>query len=261
MRCIKRFGSRGFTLTELLVAIGIITILLAILLPALGRAREHGHQIMCLNNEKQIAAAIFLYVNDNHGTLPLLIQPFPPNQTPFEAICMVYDSTLVYDKGVLWPYIAPDIATRQRIFNCPSDPDPKYVDARLSLGGLTPLRNFSYGLTYELNKCCQNAPLLHGSNSHGLDGIYAMPITMVRHPEQKLLVLENYAPGEICGDQNYIFIHAGGSLSDLTSRHSGTANVAFFDGHCEPFDPATFSGLISGPEVTRVYDYWVNVLR
>ncbi len=216
---------------------------------------------MCLNNEKQIAAAIFLYVNDNRGTLPLLISPFPPNQTPFEAICMVYDSTLVYDKGALWPYIAADIATRQAIFNCPSDPDPKYVDTRLLVpGASSTLRNFSYRLTFELDRCSSGAPLLAGSSLHGMDGIHAMPVPMVRHPDHKLLVIEGYGPGTITNVEDAIIPHGQVTISGLTSRHSGRASVAFFDGHCEPFDPATFSGL-TGANVTAVYNYWINVFR
>ena len=134
MRHFRRFDVRAFTLVELLVVIGIIAVLLAILLPAVSRAREQGRQIVCANNEKQIAAAIFMYVNDNRGQLPLIIAPYPPNQTPFEAICMVSPAWMDYDKGVLWPYIAPDILTRQAIFNCPSDPDPKVYDLALELG-------------------------------------------------------------------------------------------------------------------------------
>jgi len=59
---------RGFTLIELLVVIAIITILVAVLVPAMNRAREMGQRAVCLSNLKQLTLAWNLYaeVNDGH---------------------------------------------------------------------------------------------------------------------------------------------------------------------------------------------------
>ncbi len=60
----------AFTLIELLVVIAIIAILAAMLLPVLGRAKESGRRISCLNNLRQLNLAAKIYLDDNRGAYP-----------------------------------------------------------------------------------------------------------------------------------------------------------------------------------------------
>lgn len=64
--------SKGFTLIELLVVVAIIALLVSILLPALGRARELARQAVCQSQLNSIGKAFTLYKADNKDRYPQL---------------------------------------------------------------------------------------------------------------------------------------------------------------------------------------------
>ncbi len=61
---------RAFTLIELLVVIAIVSVLAALLLPAVGRVKVFAHRSACLSNFKQWSVAMISYVDDNDNVMP-----------------------------------------------------------------------------------------------------------------------------------------------------------------------------------------------
>lgn len=71
-----RHSAHAFTLIELLVVISIISLLIGILLPSLGRAKETAQNVLCQNNLRQIGVGIQMYLDDQRDPAFLDLWPF-----------------------------------------------------------------------------------------------------------------------------------------------------------------------------------------
>lgn len=109
---------RALTLLELLVVIAIIGILAALLLPALGKAKDKTRDTVCLSQLKQLGVAARLYAEDDGGVLPL-VEPFPSNPYfPKRNLPRICDA--------LAPYVGKvnsDCNASAVVFKCPRDND------------------------------------------------------------------------------------------------------------------------------------------
>jgi len=115
-----RAGGRAFTLVELLVVIGIITVLISILLPTLSKARESAGRTACLSNLRQVHEAFVLYALENRDQVPL---GYRAGSKQFNS--MIYSGGTTQRFVILGAFYVADRMREPRVFYCPSEGDPR----------------------------------------------------------------------------------------------------------------------------------------
>src|SRR4051812_37034123 len=129
--------SRGFTLVELLVVIGIIALLISILLPTLAAARRAANGVACLSNVRQLGLAAVMFAADHKQYVPTASDDKWAKVNDPSRAKWAYrtepthpDGVVVYDwASSLIPYLGGKVGQtfitapekQSKVFRCPAD--------------------------------------------------------------------------------------------------------------------------------------------
>jgi prepilin-type N-terminal cleavage/methylation domain-containing protein/prepilin-type processing-associated H-X9-DG protein len=271
---VRKGLSRGFTLVELLVVIGIIALLIGILMPALSRAREQANATKCGANLHSIGIAMTMYVNQYNA--------YPGHASNVAGVT-----------AAIWPTRLRLFTNKdQGIFHCPSQEagfewtrDPSGTSgtratAADSKYGYEPgelvLNVFTVPSSYGYNDWGTYPPTADSKQQKGLGGdiAFAFNVKEVRMAQVKsasdmIAIADGTTdrvwdwnldplnstewPGRIHGGKR----RTGGAAA-LQADPIGGSNVLFCDGHVEFHSQRALTTLRVGSEPTPMASRWNN---
>ena len=199
---------RGFSLIEILVALGILAILLAILLPTLSRARESARRVSCQSNIRQLAQAWMLYNVDSRGGL------CSADDGAYNGWVKGGNTENAMRNGALFKYL--DSAT---VYRCSSNPDRSNLR------------------TYSMNDHL---------NGHYLDQFRKIPrlreLAEISRASETMLFIEEFDPRGYNVNGCALDNKPDAWIDIPATWHYDGLNIAFADGHAEQWtwsDPRT----------------------
>lgn len=249
-----RKSQKNFSLIELLVVIAVIAVLASILIPSMVFAREYARKAACINNQSQIIRIILSYANESNKDVTGVTENYKQwyaklivanggkyKKSNFESgsACPINDADLEKD--------ALSQGTRV-LFRCPAD--------------------FTKGtVSYARNDAAQGWTLKKG-DGRDKPRLVNSRLSVLRRPSNLIMTGERWSDDHIPGtheDQeitNAFHLRTwregkseGGdnTVDEYSSRHRGTAPVAYMDGHVVA---GPFLNTVQGKNISNVKGWW-----
>jgi prepilin-type N-terminal cleavage/methylation domain-containing protein/prepilin-type processing-associated H-X9-DG protein len=220
---------KAFTLIELLVVVAIIAVLIAILLPSLGRAKANAVRVKCAAVLKQWHNAIQLYSQEQNDWFGVQWQEATSSTKHVWTSISTNSVTEIYDAE--WTAGGNGWRISGGLHSCPGDPDyGKILDnANIQTNAYRPPCDY----TMVKYITAPGGTIPGGTN-------WMWKITTFNHPSSTLLMCDDspdHSAGSfsisIMSDFDVLNAPARSFKDSLEARHLGTGNALFLDGHAE----------------------------
>jgi prepilin-type processing-associated H-X9-DG protein len=227
---------------ELLIVIAIVAVLIAVLLPALGRARENARRIQCANNVRQLTMAWLMYANENKGRFcnseTQGLPPWSPNQW------------LMYPGGPSMASIqSAQYAGIYSQFHLAGYPDPQpevfwsWIGAGVAGFSVREGMLWRYTRDADIYKCPSD--FFGRPVSYQINGLFAgqsgipqtwLTLSQCRHPDRTFLFIEAYDPRTWLVDSFKTPLYPQKQFNSTPGQNHSSGGgsgctVSFADGH------------------------------
>lgn len=242
----------AFTLIELLVVVAIIVVLIAILMPSLGQAREQSKQVVCGTNVRQLVTAFFVYAEENGTILPYASAQFSGTQV------MTWDKLIHRQiNGTLSDYDLLNstlTSNAPKVLRCPSDTT------------IRPSWAVNAVRSYSMPAGAQGYPPtaytgigVSGNPSASVTTPRAIKLTMIPDQQGTIGLAENHYPDGPDSSSASFNVAGNGSgagverpadqgpaknvttVNTASMIHGGKFTYGFLDGHVESLKPQQVS--------------------